>query len=247
MTPPRPPALAAPAGSLFFRAGCALFAVLFIGLGWDPISRSTWLLENLLVVVLAAVMIGTFRRYPLSRGSYASIGLFLVFHEIGAHYTYSLVPYDALFETLCGRSVSDAMGFDRNHFDRGIHFWYGLLFYFPAREVLLRYAGVSRNAASWLPVEWVLSSSALYELIEWAAAVVFGGDLGIHYLGTQGDVWDAHKDVALALLGSVLAAAGTVVWQWQAVRRDYSTAATARKPSSQLATSGGSAPPAEPV
>lgn len=247
MPPRRPAALAPPAGRSFFRVGCGLFVVLFIGLGWDPVSRPTWLLENVLVVVLAAVMIGTFRRYPLSRGSYASIGLFLVFHEIGAHYTYSLVPYDALFEALCGRSVSDVLGLDRNHFDRGIHFWYGVLFYFPAREVLLRYTDVGRTAALWLPVDWVLSSSALYELVEWAAAVVFGGDLGIHYLGTQGDVWDAHKDVALALLGGILAAAASVIWQLQAVGRRYSMSASARKPSSQLATSGGSIPPAEPV
>ena len=86
-----------------------------------------------------------------------------------------------------------------------MHFGWGLLLTYPIREVVLR---VSQSRGFWaylLPFLIVISTSTIYELLEWLAALVFGGDLGIAYLGTQGDVWDAQKDMALALVGSLLA------------------------------------------
>ena len=93
----------------------------------------------------------------------------------------------------------------RNHFDRLVHFLYGLLLAYPIREMFLRIGNVRGFWGYFLPLDLTMSTSMLYELIEWAAAELIGGDLGAAYLGTQGDVWDAHKDMALASMGALIA------------------------------------------
>ncbi len=201
MATPRPrPRLLATLGGLF--------ALEFVWLGWAPLERSTWLLENALAVLLVALLALTRRRFPLSTASYLCLFAFLVLHEIGAHWTYSEVPYDAFLRRVLGWSPDEALGFERNQFDRCVHFCYGLLFALPIREVYLRVAAVRGFWGYFLPLDFAMSTSMLYELIEWAAAEAFGGDLGQSYLGTQGDVWDAHKDMALASLGALLTMGG---------------------------------------
>ena len=96
-------------------------------------------------------------------------------------------------------------GLERNHFDRLVHFLWGFLMTYPLREIVIRVSLVRGFWAFLLPFLVVVSTSTLFELIEWLAAVIFGGDLGIAYLGTQGDVWDAQKDMAMALVGSLVA------------------------------------------
>jgi putative membrane protein len=186
-----------------------IFAVVFIASGIAPISRGTWLMENLLAVGLVLGLALSARRFPLSRISYTMIFGFLVLHEIGAHYTYSLVPYDEAAKNLLGFSVNEALGLERNHFDRLIHLVYGLLFAYPIREIFLRIVDVRGVWGYLLPINLTMSTSLLYELIEWGAATLFGGELGQAYLGTQGDVWDAHKDMAWATAGAALAMAVT--------------------------------------
>jgi putative membrane protein len=115
------------------------------------------------------------------------------------------VPYDEGFTFLFGFSLNQALSFERNHFDRAIHFAYGLLLAYPIREVFIRIATVRGFWGYFLPLDITMSSSMLFELFEWGAAEFFGGDLGMAYLGTQGDVWDAHKDMALASLGALIA------------------------------------------
>ena len=133
------------------------------------------------------------------------IFLFLSLHLVGAHYTYAQVPYDAWFESLSGRTFNSLVGWERNNFDRVVHFSYGLLLAYPIREVFQRVAKLRGFWGYFFPLDITMSTSMLYELIEWAAAEMFGGDLGAAYLGTQGDVWDAHKDMALASLGALIA------------------------------------------
>jgi putative membrane protein len=163
------------------------------------------MLENVLVALLVVAIAATHRKFLLSRVSYTLVFLFLCLHEVGAHYTYSEVPYDAWIRALTGHSLNEAMGWERNHFDRLVHFLYGLLMAYPLREFFLRVADVRGFWGYFLPLDFTLSTSALFELFEWAAAELFGGDLGAAYLGTQGDVWDAHKDMALAGTGALLA------------------------------------------
>src|SRR3546814_10221489 len=121
---------------------------------------------------------------------------------VGAHYTYSNVPYDDWWRALTGHSLNEALGWKRNQFDRLVHFSYGLLFAYPIREIFLRVVEVRGFWGYLLPLDVALSTSALYELIEWGAAAPFGGELGAAYLGMQGDIWDAQKDMALAATGA---------------------------------------------
>jgi putative membrane protein len=187
------------------RVLLALLLALSSLLAISPHDRADWALENSLLVGAVAVLIGTHRALPLSRVSYTLIFLFCCLHTVGAHYTYSLVPYDVWFEKLTGRTLSSLTGWDRNHYDRLVHFLYGLLLAYPAREVFLRVADVRGFWGYYLPLDIVMATSVVYELIEWAAASMFGGDLGVAYLGTQGDPWDAQKDMALATAGAVAA------------------------------------------
>ncbi len=183
----------------------ALFGLLWIALALEPRHRDDWALENLLVALFVVAIAASHRRFLLSRISYTLIFLFLCVHEVGAHYTYSEVPYDAWFRALSGRSLNDSMGWERNHFDRLAHFLYGLLMAYPLREFFLRVADVRGFWGYFLPLDFTVSTSALYELFEWGAAELFGGELGAAYLGTQGDPWDAHRDMALASAGALIA------------------------------------------
>lgn len=194
----------------------ALFAAVWIALAIAPWQRDDWALENALVVAFVAALAASYRRFMLSRLSYTLIFLFLCVHEVGAHYTYAEVPYDTWAQALSGRSLNEAMGWQRNHFDRFAHFMYGLLLAYPLRELFVRVANARGFWGYFLPLDLTMSTSMLFELLEWLVAEVFGGDLGQAYLGTQGDIWDAHKDMALASLGALIAMLVTV-----AVNRRY--------------------------
>jgi len=185
------------------------FVLLWAGLALAPLDRHDWALENALVVPFLLVLLVTRKGFPLSRISYTLIFLFLCLHEVGAHFTYAQVPYDAWFQGLTGRTFNSLLGWERNHFDRLVHFSFGLLLAYPIREVFHRVADVDGFWGYYLPLDVAMAASMVFELIEWGAAEVFGGDLGVAYLGTQGDVWDAQKDMAMATLGACLAMALT--------------------------------------
>ena len=185
----------------------AIFAVLWAALAIAPSYRQDWLLENLLVFVAVPILVATRRHLRFTNLAYTCLFVFFALHEVGAHYTYSLVPYDAWFAVLTGQSLDAALGFDRNHFDRLMHLLYGLLVTVPAVELFAWCGRYPRAWAAMFPLLFICSHSVVYELVEWAAAMVFGGELGQAYLGTQGDIWDAQKDMALAMLGSALTVA----------------------------------------
>jgi putative membrane protein len=181
-----------------------IFLGIWATLAVAPLSREDWLLENLLVLVAVPFLVTTRRRMRFSDASYACLFVFFVLHSIGAHYTYSLVPYDRWLESLTGITLNELVGWERNHYDRFVHFLYGALLLPPAAELLDRYAP-ARAAWRWLmPVLFLMSHSVIYEMMEWAAALVVAPDLGTAYLGTQGDPWDAQKDMAFATLGAAL-------------------------------------------
>lgn len=168
-----------------------------------PWYRQDWVLENMLVFIGVPFIVAVHQR--LSNGALSALFVFFLLHAVGAHYTYAQVPYDAWAKTLVGHSISDVFGLERNHFDRFVHFLYGLLVT-PAAIELIDSRNVLRGA--WrhlLPFAFIASHSALYEIIEWGAAEIFGGDLGQAYLGTQGDIWDSQKDSALVILGAAIA------------------------------------------
>jgi putative membrane protein len=183
----------------------AIYGVLWSVLAIAPTSRADWLLENLLPVVAVPALVATRGRLRFSDTSYLCLFAFLSLHAVGAHYTYSLVPYDRWWQALGGTTLSEMLGWERNHYDRLVHFAYGALMLPPAVDLLERYAP-PRSGWRWLmPVFFLMSHSVIYELIEWIAALVVAPELGDAYLGTQGDAWDAQKDMALAAAGSVIA------------------------------------------
>jgi putative membrane protein len=190
--------------SPFPAALLGAFVAVWIALAIAPWYRADWLLENVLVFVIVPGLVLAHRRLPFSNCAYGCLFAFFVLHQLGAHYTYAEVPYDHWIEVLTGRTLSDQLGLERNHYDRLVHFLYGLLVTPAAMELLDARAPQRGPWRWWLPWFFVVSHATLFEIVEAAAAVVFGGDLGEAYLGTQGDGWDSQKDSALAALGAAI-------------------------------------------
>jgi putative membrane protein len=186
---------------LKFLAG--LYALVWIVTAIQPVYPSDWMLENILVVLFVLLVVITYNKFPLSDLSYICIAVFMALHAIGAHYTYA--------ETPVGFWMQEWFGFQRNHFDRVVHFSFGLLMAYPVREVFLRVAHTRGFFAYYLPLDVTLAFSAVYEIIEMVVAVMVNPQAGDAYLGTQGDIWDAQKDMGLAALGALLCMVMTAV------------------------------------
>lgn len=196
------------------------YGIYWACLAWYPVDRSVWWLENVLVFAVVSGMALFHRHLLLSRISYTLIFIFMCFHTVGAHYSYALVPYDDWCQSLFGYQLNPLMGWQRNNYDRLVHFLYGFLLAYPIREVFLRVADVKGFWGYFLPLDLTMSTSMLFELFEWVAAEIFGGGTGAAYLGAQGDVWDAHKDMALASVGALLAMIVTGIINWR-LQRDF--------------------------
>jgi putative membrane protein len=178
------------------------FGTLWATLAVAPWYRRDWLLENVLVFIAVPLLAATYRSLRFSNFAYGCLFVFFVLHEIGAHYTYSEVPWrEWLSWANDGTGLPDA---SRNHYDRFVHCAYGLLVFPAVWELFAARASPQRIWRYVLPVTFVMAHSVIYELVEWAAAAVFGGDLGVAYLGTQGDEWDSQKDMALAAAGTLV-------------------------------------------
>jgi putative membrane protein len=148
---------------------------------------------------LVLVLIGTHRFLPLSPASYVLITVFLTLHMIGVRYTYAQVPAGAWLE--------QAVPLGRNQYDRIVHFCFGFLLTYPIEELFRLAAPLRGWLLYYLPVMTVLGLSGLWEIIEsWVARTVHP-ELGITYLGSQGDMWDAQKDMAAAMYGALLCVA----------------------------------------
>jgi putative membrane protein len=146
--------------------------------------------------VFIGLLAATYRRFPLSDVSYVLITVYMTLHAIGAHYTYAQVPL--------GIWVKEVFHQTRNHYDRLVHFSFGLMLAYPAREIFLRVANARGFWAYYLPLDVTLAFSAMYEIMEsWFAQIISPG-LGDAWLGTQGDIWDAQKDMTAALAGAIL-------------------------------------------
>ena len=179
------------------RVLVAGYLVFWALLAIAPKHRADWFVENLLVFALGAFLLWSRRRLHFSTLSYTLIVAFMVLHTIGAHYTYS--------ETPAGDWLRDLLSLQRNHYDRFVHFCYGLLMFQPIWEIIRKAAHVGRAWSSAFAVVSIVFFSSFYEILEWGAAQILSPDTAMAYLGTQGDVFDAQKDMILALAGAVLA------------------------------------------
>lgn len=160
-------------------------------------DTANWFLENTLVFIFLLFLVFTYKKYKFSDLSYLLVCVYLCLHVYGSKYTYAENPF--------GYWLKDELNLSRNHYDRIVHFSFGFLLAYPMREMFLKWLKFPTWVAWTLPIEITLSISAFYELIEWAVADVFFKAQGDAYLGTQGDIWDAQKDIFLAFIGSILA------------------------------------------
>lgn len=174
----------------------AWYVMIWIFLAIEPIDRHDWFLENILAMGFVVILIATYREFPLSDLSYLLLTVFLTLHAVGAHYTYSKVPL--------GFWMQNWWGLERNHFDRIAHFSFGLLLAYPLRELFLRRVNVHGFWAYYLPISGILALSGFFEIIESWVALLVSPELGEAYLGTQGDEWDAQKDMTVAVIGAFL-------------------------------------------
>ncbi len=170
----------------------------------SPLDRHDWLMENILFFVFFTALVGTYGLFQFSTKSYVLITVFLTLHLTGAHYTYAKVPF--------GFYMAEILDLSRNHFDRVVHFSFGLLLTYPIRELLIRFAKLRGFFSYYLPVDVVLACSGFFEILEWLLVLSVNPELGDAYLGTQGDIWDAQKDMALAAIGSIVAMLFTFVF-----------------------------------
>ncbi|HYJ06271.1 MAG TPA: DUF2238 domain-containing protein [Chthoniobacterales bacterium] len=181
----------------FLHLLAACYAVVWIITAIRPIDFGDWLIENLLVFAAVPVLILTYRRLPLSNASYLLLAIFLTLHAVGAHYTYAKVPL--------GDWMKEAFAWDRNHFDRLVHCLFGLLLLVPVREVLIRTVRARGFWSYALSFTVIVSASGFFEIVEAIVAQIVSPELGTAYLGTQGDEWDAQKDMAVAMAGAAFA------------------------------------------
>jgi len=183
--------------NIWLFAFIAVFAFVWSNSLIGTTDKVNWILENTLSFIFVAFIIITYKKHQFSDLSYLLICIYLCLHVYGSKYTYAENPF--------GYWLKDVFHMSRNHYDRIVHFSFGFLLAYPMREMFLKWLKYPRWVAWLLPIEITLSISAFYELIEWAVADLFFKAQGDAYLVTQGDIWDAQKDIFLAFCGAIIA------------------------------------------
>lgn len=180
-------------------AFAAIFMAFWAYTGLTTTDLLNWVLENSLTLSLVIILAAFYNIFRFSDTSYTLIFLFMMLHVYGSQYQYADNPF--------GEWMKGQFGFSRNHYDRIVHFSFGLFLTFPLYEIASRGFKLNVFISCLLVLSLILSLSALYELVEWVVAdLVYEGDeQGMNYLGMQGDIWDAQKDMALAFLGGIIA------------------------------------------
>lgn len=173
----------------------SLYLILFVYLGIAPYARDVWYVENGPIFgIVVLLVIGWFKGLRFSNTSYVLMSVLIYMHTIGGHYTFERVPFDWF---------NNFFGFERNMYDRVAHFTVGF-YAFPFAEYLLSRKLVNKKWIAYaLPLFFIMALAALYEMFEWWYAVTYGGDAGVAFLGSQGDIWDAQKDMLMDTLGAV--------------------------------------------
>ncbi|HEY6078238.1 MAG TPA: DUF2238 domain-containing protein [Polyangiaceae bacterium] len=176
-----------------------LLSLLSLATLWSPpAGRTSWCLEVGPGLLMVGVLAATYRRLPLSHFVYVCVLLHLLILIYGGYYTYALTPL--------GNWAKDTFQLSRNHYDRIGHLALGVFPSLLAREVLLRSTPLQRGGwLFFLVCSVVLAFAAFWELLEWWTVLLTASDVGIAFLGSQGDIWDAQWDMLLALLGALVA------------------------------------------
>lgn len=175
------------------------YVLLFVALGIAPFSRAVWWAENIPIVAIVVTLVVMYLRGVRSSNlAYVLMSVLLYMHTIGGHYTFERVPFDWVTRTF---------GFERNHYDRIAHFSVGF-YAFGIAELLIARRLVARPWIAYgFGVFAIGTVAAVYEIIEWIYAATEGGSAGAAFLGSQGDIWDAQKDMLADISGAVVAVA----------------------------------------
>jgi len=189
-------------------------------MGWHPLDRENWLIASILPLALVAALLVGRRALPLSTASYALVTAFLALHAIGAHYTYARVP--------TGEWLQAALSLERNHYDRIVHFAFGLLLTYPLFDAFGHLTGASRALRYYVVLMTQLGLAACWEIIEATVAQLIRPDLGPAFLGSQGDVWDAQHDMLAAACGTALTLVVLAAWHRLAPLTDRRIGSPAR-------------------
>jgi len=171
----------------------AIYSVIFAFSAFEPASRAVWIAEIIPALLILAGIWWASSKYVFSKTAYMLMFIWLILHTIGAKYTFSEVPFDWF---------NHLIGSDRNNFDRVAHFSIGLYAY-PLAEFLIRNDRCKPIFAGFFALFAIMSVAAGYEIIEWWYAAIAGGDEGIAFLGSQGDIWDAQKDMLCDTTGAL--------------------------------------------
>lgn len=172
-----------------------LYVVVWIIMAINPKYPQDWLLENVLVFLIFPFIVWMDKKNNYTLLSVIFLLIFASLHSLGSHYTYAEMEH---FNT-----ITDFFGFERNHFDRLVHFLFGLLTFRMLFEMISPNIATVKTALLFT-VTMIISISTLYEMLEWLAVVILHPELGMAFLGTQGDVWDAQKDTILAITGALI-------------------------------------------
>ena len=170
-----------------------IYILVWIILAINPKYPADWLLENVLIFVLFPFIYFMDKKNNYTLLSIIFLFIFSSFHSLGAHYTYAEMEY---FDV-----ITEFFGFERNNFDRLVHFLFGLLVFRMLFEMIMNRAINTKNAL-FFTFTTIVSISTFYELFEWLATDIFYPELGMAFLGIQGDIWDAHKDILSAIIGA---------------------------------------------
>jgi putative membrane protein len=202
-----------------YRAWLLVVVLLaLLAAGIKPHSRTDYVLEHIPTLTGLGFVAWLGVRRPLSNAAYTLLAVFLLLHILGSHFLYSRVPYDEWSRAVFGTSVSEAFGLERNHYDRLIHFLFGVLITPVMAEIAVRSGRVKAGFWAVLTAVGVVAICGnVYEVLEWLLALVASPEAAEDYNGQQGDVFDAPKDMALNFSGAVMS--GAVVWWRGAMKR----------------------------
>lgn len=169
------------------------FIIFWLFMAIKPSYRSVWVTENILPFIFVVILVATYSRFQFSNTNYTLMFVFLLLHTIGSHYTYTETPFFSM------------LGFARNHYDRVVHFLFGVLFYFPIHQLISTKLRLKGFWSYFMTLLVILSLKAAYEIVEFGSLFVIKDSLaGTNFLGMQGDQWDAQKDMFLGLIGGLL-------------------------------------------
>lgn len=182
---------------LYHKSLLGILMVFWLFIAINPTDRGVWFAENILFLIFLPILVFTYKKFQFSSLSYTLMFIFLILQTIGSKYGYSNVPF--IFDSV------------RNHYDRVVHFLFGVVFYLPLYELVTKKLKLKGIWSHFFVFTILFSMKGIYEILEWGYVMVTQGSSGsIAFLGAQGDAWDAQKDMFLGGIGAIIT--GVVMW-----------------------------------